>query len=435
MLTFEGSTPNTFTGEMLANAGMLVLAKDSFIPAVPGDMIIGSGLPGVPGATVLYGRHDQIWNRITINRASSLDLNGWDEYSGDVTLNGSAFVSTGGGTLYLGQGVNLFVNPRGLESAEIDGRIGLGAGSHRFHVAAGDRPPDYDIRVNASIIQMSSAADIVKDGPGGILLNSLNSFSGVLTINEGKLYAGNAFTFGTKAGGTIVNNNASLALDGSMWVREEPLTLNSTNPVALSSVAPSNTWSGNITLQQTSGIHVGFGVFHVMGLFDCCGGVISGPGGITKSGSGTFLISGLFPNDYAGPDHRERRCARSLAHPQPSAAWGRVHHRKGFDLTHRTFSGQRGPVFELQRDLEQRRALGAESPECRNRSLPLWQRRVGHGQPRHRCLAHGPEHESLRVFRHHRGHGRPQQARPGANSISPVKVPSTEVPPRSSKAR
>ncbi|HKX61375.1 MAG TPA: autotransporter-associated beta strand repeat-containing protein [Verrucomicrobiae bacterium] len=301
MLTFEGSTPNTFTGDMLANAGMLVLAKDSFIPSVPGDMIIGSGLPGMLGATVLYGRHDQIWNRITINPASTLDLNGWDEYSGDVTLNGSAAVSTGAGTLYLGQGVNLFVNPRGLGSAEIFGRIGLGPGSHRFHVAAGDRPPDYDIRVNARIVQMSSAADIVKDGPGGILLNSSNSFSGSLTINEGRLYAGNAFAFGTKAGGTIVNNNASLALDGSMWVREEPLTLNSTNPVALSSVAPSNTWSGNITLQQTSGIHVGSGVFHVLGLFDCCGGVISGPGGITKSGSGTFLISGLFPNDYAGP--------------------------------------------------------------------------------------------------------------------------------------
>jgi autotransporter-associated beta strand protein len=299
MLTFEGSAPNTFTGDMLVNAGMLVLAKNNYIPAVPGSMVIGSGLPGLPGATVLYGGHDQIWNRITINRASLLDLNGWDEFSGDVALNGNAVIATRTGALYLGEGVNVFAHPRGLETSEISGRIGLGPGPHRFQVAQDDRPSDNDLLINARIFEFSTAADILKEGPGSVLLNSSNSFRGSLIIHDGRLYASDANAFGTSAGGTFVNGNGSLGLDASMWVREEPLTLNSTNPFAIYAIGTSNAWSGNITLESTAGIYVE-SVLHLLGLFDCCGGVISGPGGITKNGPGTLLISGLFPNDYAG---------------------------------------------------------------------------------------------------------------------------------------
>jgi autotransporter-associated beta strand protein len=301
-LTFEGNTPNTFAGAMFVNAGMFVPAKPDFVPAVPGDLVIGSGVAGVPGAVVLYGGHDQVWNRITVNRDSLLNLNGRDEYSGDITLNNGGDIVTGAGTLYLGEGVNVFANMGPpSEWSEISGRIALGSGPHRFHVTRTPPLAAWDLLVSAKVAQMSSAAAILKDGTGSLVLISSNSFAGALTINEGLVHAAHGYAFGTSAGETVVNDNASLVIDGNIRVREEPLTLNSTNWVAFGSVGGSNVWGGNIMLQRTANIYVPFDTLNIFGQFDCCPGIISGPGGIIKNGEGALLITGFAPNDYDGP--------------------------------------------------------------------------------------------------------------------------------------
>jgi autotransporter-associated beta strand protein len=303
---FGGGAPNTFTGNMLVNEGTLELGKNDFVPAVPGDVVIGSGPPpGLP-ARVLCSGHDQIWNRITVNRGSLLDLNNRDEYSGDVTLNEGGDIQTGNGTLYLGTGVNLQVDPGTAGSgSSISGRIGLGPGTHRFRVGRVLGGGGLDLDVPATIVDMSPVAGIVKEGPGAMGLRASNSFTGSLIINDGNVSATHPLAFGSAAVGTFVNSNATLTLSGdssgTFWVSHEPLTLNSTNSLALVSFGRSNTWSGNITLQRTAAINVAsFDLLNLMGFFDCCPGIISGPGGIIKGGSGTLLISGFGPNDYAG---------------------------------------------------------------------------------------------------------------------------------------
>jgi autotransporter-associated beta strand protein len=123
----------------------------------------------------------------------------------------------------------------------------------------------------------------------------------LLAIRDGVLAVTHPDAFGTSAGRTIVDTNASLQLSGNFWVREKALTLNSSHPFAILSFG-SNAWSGLITLQRTVNIGVStFSFLNFMSFFDCCPAVISGPGGITKVGSGTLTISGFYPNDYTGP--------------------------------------------------------------------------------------------------------------------------------------
>jgi len=300
ILIFGGDRANTFTGDTLVNEGTLELGKNDFAPAVPGDIVIGSGPPLHLPARVVYSGHDQIWNRITVNRGSLLDLNNRDEYSGDVTLNDGGSVHTGTGTLNLGTGVSLFVN-RAVPTAasSISGRMALSPGSHRFFVGKADA--GLDLNVTANIIEMSPSAGIVKDGPGSIGLRSANSFNGTLTINGGIVVATHEQAFGTAVGGTIVNNDAYIQLNGGFWVSEESLTLNTTNFFSIISFN-SNAWSGNITLQRPANLAVPSGSGLVLSSFvECCNGIISGPGGITKTGSGTLHIAGLHPNTYTGP--------------------------------------------------------------------------------------------------------------------------------------
>lgn len=297
---FEGSSANVFNGDVFVDAGLLILAKNPFIPAVPRDIFIGSGLPNKPGATVLYAAPDQVWNRITINRQSLLDLNGHDEYSGDLTLNDGGDVRTGAGTLYLGSGVNLVVNPsNGSDGSVISGKLALGAGSHSLRVH-NSQDPFPDLQISASIRQMADTAHIIKVGAGELALSGTNTFAGTFTIDEGKLTIENGMALGTKEVGTFLNNNAVLMLNNAAWVSDEPLMFNSTNPAAFTSFTKTNAWGGPITLLQTANIYVPGGGLVLSSFADCCEGVISGPGGINKTGPGALSIVGYRGNTYTG---------------------------------------------------------------------------------------------------------------------------------------
>jgi autotransporter-associated beta strand protein len=92
-LVIGGTVNNTHNGNTYVNEGTVQLAKSAFIQAVPHDLIIG------PNARVTYLNHDQVWANITVNAGAVLDLNGFDEYAGLLTLNHGGSVQTGNGTL------------------------------------------------------------------------------------------------------------------------------------------------------------------------------------------------------------------------------------------------------------------------------------------------------------------------------------------------
>lgn len=305
-LAFQGATPNTFTGDMIVNEGVFIPAKSSYVQAVPGDLVIGSGDPARPGAKVLHGDHDQVGNRITLNRGSLLDLDRWDEECGDVTLNDGGRIHTGTGTLYLGEGVTVTANFSTAANSSIVGHISLGTGPHRLRVGALTNGLPGGLDLTASIGQYASAAGLMKEGPGVMRLSGANRFSGDLVINEGRVLISHSEALGTSSGGTFVNGTSTLSLQAPLWITEEPLTLNSTNFVALESGAGSNTWSGPITLQRDAGIHTAGGDFTLMSSFGCCAGIISGPGGIIKRGDKTLHLTGFWANEYLGRTVIER---------------------------------------------------------------------------------------------------------------------------------
>lgn len=319
-LQFGGGSgaPNTYTGDTLVQEGGLVLAKGTGVTTVPGHLIIGGG-GGIFGTSAMV-RHSggfTIGGSVTLNRGGVWDLNGFSESFSvaelqgrpALTLNGGTDVQTGAGTLFLPVG-DLVVNPGTFPGASslISGHLALDPGPHRFIVQSGVSGigiGGLELDVSAVMSQTAVAAEIVKEGFGMMRLGAANSFTGPVTVNEGGLTAAHASALGTAAGGTFVNGNAFLAMEGGFEIAET-LTLDSTNAATLLSLGPvTNTWRGNIVLQRTAGIRVP----DVSGAFTHFGGTttfdisaISGPGGFTKSGPGALFITGLQgANSFTGP--------------------------------------------------------------------------------------------------------------------------------------
>ena len=307
---------NTYAGDTVVARGVLVPFKGAGVTTIPGHLIIGTGALNSP-ATVRYFSGFTTIGSVTVNRGGLWDLNGQAEGWGVPDLQGhppltlveGGRVQTGAGIFYLPVGGDVVVNP-GVTSASssIAGHIGLDPGPHRFIVGSGIASPfggGFPLEVPADIGQTSTAADLVKDGSGTMRLSAANTFTGTVTVNSGTLVVSNTLALGSTTAGTIVNNSGSLALEGGLFVQEETLTLNSTNPAAFTSLgAVSNTWVAPIILQRTAGINVAGagGILNIFSFFDCCGGsFISGPGGLTKNGPGKLLLGGFYSSGYDGP--------------------------------------------------------------------------------------------------------------------------------------
>ncbi len=309
---------NTYGGDTTVAAGVLVPSKGTGVITIPGHLIIGNSFGVIaPVATVRHFAGFTIGGSVTVNRGGLWDLNGQEEGFSvpalqgrpPLTLNGGGDVQTGGGIVYLPVGGDVVVNPGGFigGSSSISGHLGLDPGLHQFIVGSGVNIIGVsipDLEISAAISQTSTAADLVKEGSGEMRLSGANGFTGSVTVHAGLVTAAHPSALGDTTAGTIVNGNGALALSGGIEVRDESLTLDSTNTAALLSLGPvTNVWSGNILLQRTAGIavpeaaggltHSGFGTFAVG---------IGGPGGFIKSGPGAFFVAGLQGgNNYAGP--------------------------------------------------------------------------------------------------------------------------------------
>lgn len=295
-LTLSGTNANTYTGATRVNAGTLLLGKTGGATAInttSGSLIIGDGLGGADSDVVRYSAAGQIgsaFTSVTIASSGLLDVNGFMDQSGPLTLNGG-HVTTGAGVLGL---VSVTNNANTNRQGLISGNIRLPGGTILFDTEGHFFSPD--LNVQASVIGTGS---LTKAGPGEMVLSSSNSFTGSTTVNAGELEVDNSFGLGATNGAVVVNSGAALLVRFNSAISNKSLTIN--GPGAGGALLPltgshgTNSWSGDITLASDA----------VIGAFAASdrlilSGAIGGPGGLTIQDPGTVVFSGTNANTYSG---------------------------------------------------------------------------------------------------------------------------------------
>lgn len=268
-LQLAGTQSNIIRGEVRVLKGTLDLNKTPGQNAFSGSLIVGDAIGGNDAATVRLLAANQIpnldffdvaTNTITINPSGVLNLNGFSDVIGALTLftgpSYSADVSTGAGTLTLDGNLTLSAVATGGTSgaspaATISGNLNLGTffsggaaatgfGGTRTINIADTQLPDVaaDLIISANI---SGAADvsITRTGAGTLRLSGNNTFAGPFLWNGGIIEAESNTAFGTGLLSAQNNGNVLVGIGG-------PRTL--ANAVSL---------DGNLTYLGTDITHTG----------------------------------------------------------------------------------------------------------------------------------------------------------------------------------
>ncbi len=294
-LVIAGSTDNSYDGLTTVKAGQLHFNKTGYSNALksygPG-LVVGEG---AESATVRWLNNYQLWSvvtPVTVNRLGVLDLNGYDDTVAPLTLAGGQVV-TGAGRVRLSGMLTVLTN---AQTATISGNAYL---IDPLVITNAGHFSSPDLRINASI-GGGAGHGITKTGPGDVELMVSNSFSGPVTINNGELEIRDAWALGNTNTPVTVNSGGTLHLFGSLTMGEKPLVLNGPGWPGASFVGAlavsdgNSSWAGPITNASDSTVYV-----YSSRTMDL-GGLITGPGGLTKTGGGTLIFSGSRANTYAG---------------------------------------------------------------------------------------------------------------------------------------
>src|SRR5262249_14288821 len=150
---------------------------------------------------------NQIADNVTvfIKPGGLLDLNGNNDVIGGLNMTGGRVV-TGAGVLTLGGDGT--VNNSSNQSSAISGRLYLGSAPRTFTINDGHRALIID-----AVISGGSAASLIKNGLGDLVLEGANTFDGQVIVNNGFLDVLNTSSaLGSTVGDTVVNAGASLAV-------------------------------------------------------------------------------------------------------------------------------------------------------------------------------------------------------------------------------
>jgi autotransporter-associated beta strand protein len=298
-VTLSGS--NTYSGATTVNAGTLALGSntalgDSSAVAINGgELNVGSRSETVHSMTMNGGALTIGSGTLTLNNASSFtggtvtlagSVNSRLNTTGTTALGNVDFVYNNGSNLGDGKGlvaggsivVNAATSANFTNAAAGAGRIELNADT-TIDVGAGGA-----MNVSWTIDQFGGTRSLTKNGSGNLTLNVANTYSGGTTLNTGTLVIGHA---GAAGSGTITQANATslLKFDTVGTITNAMLVHNvlATQSATLSGAITVNNATWDIDTGDTLTIS----------------GNISGPGGLTKNGSGTLVLSGS--NSYSAP--------------------------------------------------------------------------------------------------------------------------------------
>ncbi len=282
-LTLAGSSANVYDGTTTVNAGTLVLNKPSGTHAIFTSLVIGDGSGGANADVVRLMANNQMnVIDVTINSSGLLDLNGFTNTVGPITLTGGN-ITTGTGALNT-SGAQITSQASSVTAA-ISGNWNMGAGAF-VNVASGTTPSGIDLDVSAVI----SGVELFKTGNGVLNLSGNNTFTGGLEIDAGVVQLANAGALNSTTPNVVAfytPNTGTLRLNG-----------NSVTVSAISTNAP-----GTPTIENASGTAA---TLTVNNASDCtyAGVIHNGAGGgalsLTKIGAGMLVLSGSAANTATG---------------------------------------------------------------------------------------------------------------------------------------
>jgi len=276
-LVLRGSG-NTYTGTTTVRDAGLVLKKSTG-EAIPGPLVIGPG----SSPFVLFQAANQIGNvPVTVYSGGTLDLSGYSDAIGALTLNGG-YVSSGSGLLTLGGDVTAS-GPSDSHLNNIYGNLSLGAATRAFNL-----PTANDGMVIQSVISGTSVG-IVKTGSGLLRLSGANTFSGWTTVNEGTLAVAHKDALGMFGSPTKLAGG-SLQLEGVIIANE---TIQNDSPN--SSLIALGASGSSVDVVLNADLNVQVLPASTLDL----SGTVSGAAGIIKSKPGTLIFSGTPANTYTG---------------------------------------------------------------------------------------------------------------------------------------
>jgi autotransporter-associated beta strand protein len=288
-LTLSGPTANTFAGATTVSGGTLQLGKAYATVAVPGPLVIGSG------STVRLLNGFQINNGadpLTMSDSSLLNLNGFGEWVGPVTLQGAQI--TGGDFYFSG---NITVNPSTVASSVISGTATIWNNVVTITNTGHNLAPD--LLISANINNGGSTNGLIKAGNGSVSLAGNNTFTGPVTISGGNLWVPTSAALGNTNTPLTINSGGCLYVNGgTLDFGLKPLVLNGAGsfnePGAINSISGSSSWEGSVTLASDTTLYQNAGTLLTLS------GSVSGPASLIKSGPGTNTLAGAGSNPYAG---------------------------------------------------------------------------------------------------------------------------------------
>jgi autotransporter-associated beta strand protein len=199
-LRLTGSSANTYSGLTTVGTGTLRLGKTVGINAVPTNLSIGDG-SGT--ALAILDASEQINNGGNVNVfQQTLDLNGFNETIGSLTMSIGRVVGNGGTLTLSGSGVSTFAS-----TAQIDCNLNLGGASRTFSI--GDFLPADDCVISGTI----SNGGLAKSNGGTLRLTGNNSYTGATTVSGGKLVLDQSLTSSSSV--SITNTNVSIILSAA----------------------------------------------------------------------------------------------------------------------------------------------------------------------------------------------------------------------------
>lgn len=300
-LRLTGTGANTFSGGVSVNDGTLIFGKTAGLNAMAGTLLtVGDG-SGAEGSAILQlNTANQIPNAtaVTVNADGQLNLQGFIDGIGALTMNGGSVAGTGTSRLDLGGA--LTVGATGSTVAQITANVGLNA-NRVFTVNDNAVTTDNDLSISGILSNGSAVSSMTKTGAGTLLLSGANTFTGGSSVINGKLIIDANTALGTGAvniGDTVGSNSAALLFSttaGRTVTNAITASAGSSGTLTLGGLNTSgtNTFSGSVTLNKSVTLTAEPGGEVLFS------NVISGTGfGVTKIGAGTVRFSGA--NTYTG---------------------------------------------------------------------------------------------------------------------------------------